>query len=171
MADSNNIPGDLRVGGLMTCKALAMQNASITDAMIVVAAAIAASKLQQQKSVTVRQATGSVVVSKTEDAHIVFGASGFIYGVEIAITTAPTGDHTVTVDVQIGVAGVFTTALTGTVVLNSSTTASAVISGALIASPVLAAGNIIRVIVTAAGATSSQGQGLVVTVTTKETPD
>jgi hypothetical protein len=167
------VDGDQRVKGQLNCGTLAMQTASINDAMVTANAAVDAAKLKHQHAVKYSQDAGADVVTKTQDVHIVRGATGKAIGVNVAASTAPTGgDKKFTVDVQKGnQATGFATILTAVVTIDNTVANRQVVSGGLVASPTLAVGDTLRVIVTASGTTGSQGQGLNVTVTTREDAD
>jgi hypothetical protein len=173
MADTVTIPGNLRVGGQLVPVTIVLPANSVTDASVQTAAGIQASKVQQQYVITYRQKTGTDVASATEDTYIVHGATGTVIGVDVVCTTAPTGGlKQFTVDVQKGNQSTgFTTLLTAVVTYDQSKANKQVVAGTLIASPTLANDDTIRVVITASGATGSQGQGLVVVVTIREDPD
>src|ERR1700753_768300 len=107
----NVIDDDTTIQGLLIVETIAVQNPSFGDGAILPpgpGTPITAPKLQHQHAISHRQPTGMDVASKTEDLHIVFGASGVIAGVDVTATTAPvtTGapstDKKFTVDVQVG---------------------------------------------------------------------
>jgi hypothetical protein len=163
-------PTGVRSGGPIIGPSLSLTTPSITAAMIAPAAGVQANKLQQQREYSHRQATGTAIVAMTEDIAVVGGA-GTVVGVTVMESTAPTGDHVTTVDVQKSTGGgAFATILTGTISYSVSQANLAVVAGTLLSVPALLAGDVLRVIVTVSGSTSSQGQGLVVTVTTNEAP-
>lgn len=111
------------------------------------------------------------VAALTKDIHIVRGASGTLLGFEAAICGAiATGaDRTVTVDLQKSTAGgAFATVLSSTIgFTNGSTLRTAV--AAVLSSTSLLDGDILRIIVTVAGAASAQAIGLIASVTLEET--
>jgi hypothetical protein len=172
------VDGDLRVKGTVTAAGLNLQNATITDAMIQAAANLAASKLEHQHAITYRQKTGADVVTETVDLHIARGNTGSVIGVDVVATTAPVGtgtpatDKKFTVNVLKGNQSTgFATVLTAVVTIDSTVANRQVVAASLVASPALAAGDTIRVVVTASGSTGSQGQGLVVNVNVREKAD
>jgi hypothetical protein len=146
----------------------------ITDAMIAVAAKISASKLQHQHALHHSQANGVDVASETKLAHIVLGATGVVTAVQVSCAAKPTGtsagtDKKFTVDVQVGSNGVgFTSIMTGVITIDQTIANLQVVSGALIPTPALVAGQTMRVVITASGSTGTQGQGMTVTITTNE---
>lgn len=165
------IPSDVRIQGTAVVQNLTVQNPFVTAASLVVGQVLPAASIGQQYTPTHRQKGGTAVTAQTEDIHIVYGASGQVIAVQAMVSTPPTGDHTVTIDVQVAKQGEsFTSVLNSTFQLTSSTAALQIVSGSIIASPLLEAGDVVRVIVTVGGSTSSQGQGLIVMVVTNETP-
>jgi hypothetical protein len=173
MAESNSIPGNLRVGGQLVPVSIVLPSSSVTDTAVQAAAGIQASKLQQQYAITYRQKTGADITSATEDVYVVRGVSGTVIGVDVVTATAPTGgDKAFTVDVLKGNQSTsFATLLNSVVTINNTKVNRQVVGASLVASPTLADNDTIRVVVATSGSTGSQGQGLVVTISTREDPD
>lgn len=164
--------GDLYVKGHLTSKTFAAPDGSITNAMLSASAAIAATKLEHQFAIPYTQVPGTAIVAFTQDIHIVKGATGEVVGFEAAVTGAvATGaDRTVNVDLQKSTgAAAFATILTGTILFNNVSVLRTVVA-ATISSANLVDGDILRIIVTVAGAAGNQGQGLIVTTTLREDP-
>jgi hypothetical protein len=173
MSESNTFPGDVRIGGQLVPVDLVIPAGKVTDASVQTAAGIQASKLQQQRTITYRQKTGADVATATEDVHTVRGTTGTAIGVDIVCTTAPTGGNKLfTVDVQKGnQATGFATILTGVVTIDNTKANRQVVEASLVASPTLADDDTLRVVIAASGSTGSQGQGLLVSITTREDAD
>lgn len=166
-------PGDVRVKGSIRAGSMDVPAATIDDADVKAGANVAASKLEHQHVLTHKQAAGAAVVSVTENLYVVRGITGLLVGVDAMVDTAPTGaDRTITIDVQKGnQATAFATLLSSTIVINNTHVARQVIAAGLVASPTLADGDTIRVVVTVAGAAGAQGQGLNVSISVREKAD
>jgi hypothetical protein len=172
MANPVTMPGDLIIQGTIYAPALALSTASITDAMIAAAAAIQYTKVNHKLKKSYQQPTGTAIVAETKDIHIVDGTSGTVLAVKVAITglIATGGDRTVDVDVQKSTGGgAFATILTGTVHFTNGSTIRAISLGT-ISSAALVAGDILRIVITVAGAAGNQAQGIVVELILWETP-
>lgn len=164
------INNDLHVNGNFSCKSFDPPDGTVTDAHISASAGISATKLEHQFDLDYSQVPGTAVVAETRDVRLVHGAEGTVVSFRAAITGAiATGaDRTVTVDLQKGSAGsAFATILTATMSFNN-TDALRTAKSAAIQTTSLAAGDILRVVVTVAGAAGNQAQGLIVSVTVRE---
>lgn len=166
---------DLTINGTLRARDFTPPDQSIADAAIDANAAIQASKMEHQHAIHYAQAPGSAIVAATQDVHIVRGAEGLIVGLDAAITGAVANDvsRTVTIDLQKSTAGgAFATALTSTIEFTSSSTirtaTAAVMDGS---QDDLVVGDILRIVVTVAGGSGSQAQGLQVTLTIREDAD
>jgi hypothetical protein len=167
-------PNDCAVGGNLSIGGTLTLPSGIQDANIGSGAGIQAAKVKQQRTFDYSQAPGSAVVAATVDLHRVRGATGLALDLNAVITgTIATGaDRTVTVDLQKSTgAGAFATVLTSTAVLNNTSTlrtaVAAVLNAALTS---LVVGDLLRLVVTVAGAAGAQALGLLVTVTIQEDP-
>jgi hypothetical protein len=161
---------DLYVNGNISARTITLPNTTVTNAMVAAAADIAATKLEHQRAISMHQVPGSAVVAETRDIHIVRGATGGLLQLEAAITgTIATGaDRTVTIDLHKSTAaGAFATVLSGTVVLDN-TSVLRTPEAATFSSTSLVDGDILRLVVTVAGAAGNQALGLVVTLTFTE---
>lgn len=172
------INDDLRVGGTLTAKQFVPPDACITAKAIQASAGIEATKLQHQHALRVVQAAGADVASKTEPIYIVRGATATVIEINVLILTAATGtgtpatDKKFTVDLQKGNQSTgFATLLSSVITVGNSTAARQVVAGTLVASPALADGDTLEVIVTASGTTGTQAQGLAIVVTIREDAD
>jgi hypothetical protein len=126
-------------------------------------------KVIHEKSVEYTQ-TGTVA-AETYDLHIANG-SGTLRKFEAAITeTIATGaDRTVTVDLHLGNTGsAFATVLSSTIGFTNGSTLRTPVAGAF-SNSAIADGDILRVVVTVAGAAGNQAVRLQVTLTYSENP-
>lgn len=144
---------------------------SITNTMCNSAMALAASKHIRHQSIDVElYGPSTTVAALTKDVHIVRGATGTLVGFEATIngTIATGADRTVTVDLHKSTgAGAFATVLSSTIgFTNSSTLRTAV--AAVFSSTTLVDGDMLRIIVTVAGAAGNQAIGLFGTITMEE---
>lgn len=164
--------GGLHVAGAFTCTSLGVPAGSVRNAGVAADAAIDASKLLHQYTVD-RELfeSATTVVAKTELLKIVRGATGTVVAFEAAVVTIATGaDRTVNVDLQKSTGGgAFATILTGTILLDDGSTNLVPVAG-VINTPGLVDGDLLRVVVTVAGAAGNQAIGLVATLTMIETP-
>lgn len=145
---------------------------SITNASIVASAGIDASKVNHKFPLRYAQAPGSAIVAGTQDLHVVAGATGAIESVEAAITgaIATGGDRTVTIDIQKSTGGgAFATVLSATIQFDNGDTLRTASAGT-VSDADLVDGDILRVVVTVAGAAGAQAEGLIVTLFLQETP-
>jgi hypothetical protein len=162
------LSGDVHVSGTLSSGDLSPPAGSIDNTAIQAGAAgnyVAATKLEHQFALPYTQDAGTPVAAATKDIHIVEGATGEVAWVKAAITgTIATGaDRTVTVDLQKSTgAGAFATVLTTTIVLDNAsvlrTAEEAVVK--VDGSEDLVTGDILRVVITVAGAAGNQaGRG------------
>lgn len=166
------IYNDLHVFGTLSAKTVVLPAGVVSNTAVSAAAAIAATKLEHQFGLRYNQAPGTAVVADTQDLHIVHGVTGEVVSVEAALTGAiATGaDRTVDVDLQKSTgAGAFATILMATVQFTNASVLRTV-SAATISSTALVDGDILRMVVTVAGAAGVQAQGLIVTVQIREDP-
>lgn len=131
---------------------------------------ISADKLTNRTAAEYNQASGGDVATQTRIIHIA-RAAGSIKSIEIRPETAPTGgDKQFTVDVQKAAngSGSFSSLLSAAETVDSSSVDNTRQQASLVASPALADGDALRVVITASGTTGSQGQGVHVTVNIDE---
>lgn len=145
-----------------------------SNSHIAAGAAIAADKLEHEHFLNYYQAPGTAIVAATVDLCVIGGATGLVVSISAAITgaIATGGDRTVTVDLHRSTAGgAFATVLTTPPVLDNTSVLRTPEAGVVSASlDDLVATDILRLIVTVAGAAGNQGQGLIVTVGLTQTP-
>lgn len=139
---------------------------SVTNTMISSNTEIVAEKLEHQHAFHHSQT--STVTAATEYVHIVRN-TGEVVAVEAAVTEVlPSGDYQISVDVQKSTgAGSFSTILSATIDLTSGSTLRTPVAGTISATG-LVDNDLLRVVVTVSGSSGSQGQGLLVTITTRE---
>ena len=163
-------PNDVRVNGTLSAQTVNLPSSSVQNQHIIAAAGIDATKLQHQHALKYVQDGGTNVVSATVPLHV-FRATAEIVGVEVVPIVAPDGgDLQYTVDVQKGNAGsAFATILTGVVTVDDSSVDRTPQEGTL-STTSAADGDTLQVVVTASGSTGTQGQGVLVLVTVRESP-
>lgn len=154
------------VGSAVFYGAVSLPAGFLTDAMVASGANIDADKLEHRHHIGYDQAGGSDVVSATRMLYIARGAAT-IKKITARVTTAPTGgDKQFTVDVQKAANGSssWSSLLSTVITFSSADSNNTKEDGTLIGSPVLSAGDALRVVITPSGSTGSQGQGMVVSV-------
>lgn len=130
-------------------------------------------KIVQRLELHHRQADGADVASATELLAVMTKASQLV-GVTVRPTTAPAGgDKAVSVDVQKAASGSgsWSSLLDSAVSLADGDADDTKKEATLAATPTLADGDAVRVVVTASGSTGSQAQGLVVVISIKDKQD
>jgi len=141
------VNNDLLVTGTVSAKALTLTNASITDANVVAAAGVQASKLQHQFTQCYAQPGANNATVERKVIHVVRGATGTVLEFKVGARVAAIGAATATLDLYKN----GTTMLTGTISLTSATAAYILLAGTL-ASSSLAVGDVLEAVVTAATA-------------------
>lgn len=167
MAVVNEVIGDLNVRGRVTAQSVTLPSSSVSNSQVAAGAAIAASKLEGEYKYNYSQ-TGAVA-NTTQYFNVVRGTTGEIVAIEVALTEViPSGDKTVTIDLQNGDASTaFTTVLSGTIALNSSSVLRTPVAGT-ITSGDTADGDILKLTVTTGGSTGTDPEGLVISVILRE---
>lgn len=148
---------------------ITIPNGGITNPMIATAAGIEATKLEHQYSFGHYQTTGTAVVAAVQDFFIA-RSTGTIVQFEAAVTgaIATGGDRTVTCDLQKSTAaGAFATVLSSTIVLDNTSVLRTLEAGT-ISGTTFIDGDILRFVITVAGAAGNQAQGVIVTATIRE---
>lgn len=171
MPSQTTFPGDIAANGAIYTTGLYSTGATITNAMVSGSAAIAASKLVKTFAIPVRQYGTTAVVAQTDDIMIMT-STGTIVSMEAAITgTIATGaDRTVTVDLHKSTgAGAFSTVCSATIGFTNASVLRTLASAAF-SSTSLVDGDILRVVVTVAGAAGNQALGLIVTTIINQDP-
>lgn len=168
------VNGDLRVNGAVTAEYIGLPANTVRNASVAADAAIEATKIENRHFLHYAQAPGTAIVAATLDLHVVKGGTGQVLSVEGAITGAiATGaDREVHIDIQKSTgAAAFATILSDTLDLSIASgpaLRTAYDGGVTIDSGDLVDGDILRVVITVAGAAGAQAQGLIVTIGLKE---
>lgn len=166
------INNDLHVAGALTCRSFKAPQGSIDDTAIQSGANIAAGKLEHQFDLSLSTDPDAEITAITRDLRIIHGASGSIVAVKASITGAAAtgGDRTVSIDLQNGDAsGPFVSVLSAPIQFTGADAVRTVKQGA-VNTPALAAGDILRVVVSVAGTLGLQAKGLIVSVSIREAP-
>lgn len=135
---------------------------TVDNAAVANGAAIEASKLINRVHAHHAQAGGTDVVTESVIKHIAANA-GSVKSVRVRPATAPTGgDKQFTVNVQKAASGsgTWTSVLDSVITVDSSSVDNTNQDGTLVSDPSYAAGDSLRVVITASGSTGSQGQGV-----------
>lgn len=161
------VDGDLVVRGKTTPQGgLLIPASSVGDSQVDSSNPITAAKLQQQYMRVYEQGRGASVASKTGEPIHVARAAGtvdeFSAGVTVAGVSWAGGGQAV-IDLKKN----GTTILSGTVTINGSTAAFAIVSGT-ISSAAYVAGDVFEVVVTVTAGTGTIAQGLFVRAVFKE---
>jgi len=166
-----SVDNDLHVGGSLVPLRFYPPAGCITDAAIVTSAGIQSSKVVHRAPWEFDIQKGTTVTAQDTILHIA-AAAGNVLGLQAVSTgTAPSGDHTITIDLKKSTAGgAFASILSSTLVINSGNTVRVATSATLGAGVAFVAGDLFELTVAVAGSTSSQGTGLHITVTNEETP-
>jgi hypothetical protein len=134
--------------------------ATINNSSVSAGANIAESKVVHRPHC--RHTQPGTVAAITETVYHAY-ATGTLLSATASIDTAPTGDHTITIDVKKSTSGgAYASVLSSTTVLSSSTTAKTIVTLTISGSPAIIAGDLFQVVVTVGGSTSAQGAGLCV---------
>ena len=168
MAKPGYIGEDVQfAGNVAFLKSVSLPSGSVNNADIVAGANIADTKINHRRQYDLAQDLGTV--STTQAKAFPIYNTQTILGVLVQIAVVPTGDHTVVVDVKKSTGGgAFASILSSAYTINSTSTALTVYYPALSGSPSLAAGDILELSITAAGSTSTQGQGATLSVVVAE---
>ncbi len=162
---------DLYVSGNLSAQTVTLPASSVTNAAIIAAAAIDATKVVQQFCSEYAQAPGSDIATATLDAHIAY-AAGTLVSVQAAVTgLAATGDRSATIDLQRSTAGgAFATVLSAPITLSIADTIR-VPDTATISSAAYVAGDLFRWVITqVAGSSGTRPQGLIARALFRESP-
>lgn len=161
------VNNDLLVRGTLNATRMNIPAGAVGNSQIDAAANIAETKLQHRHAWTYSK--NGTIVAATEYIGIMTG-DGEVLSVEAAITeTIATGaDRVASVDVQKSTGGgAFATILSATIDFDDASVLRAVVAGT-IASAALVAGDILKVVITVAGAAGNQALGLAATVQVRE---
>lgn len=155
------LPCDLSVQNF-SCSSFKGPAGFVADTSVASGAAIGAAKLIHALSKTYQQNQNAAVAADTQYAHIVNGSTCTVYTLWAAVDTVATGaDRTVTVDLQRSTAGgAFASILTTPLVLNNANVARTPVQAQLSVTA-LAQKDILKWVISVAGAAGNQAVGLV----------
>ncbi|KKK47116.1 hypothetical protein LCGC14_3158430, partial [marine sediment metagenome] len=135
--------GNVHVTGTLTANVLAPTTGTVTSDMIVAGVTqqgLAATKLEQMRSITYAQPIDSVTIDQTVVLTLIYGVAGAVVSVRAGSITPCTGNATVDIDVlKDG-----TTILSAAIALNNAGVAYTPKSG-VIAVSAIAAGDVLTV--------------------------
>lgn len=159
------LPIDLQVKNF-ACTSFKGPPGFVSNDGVASGAAIDAAKLIHVTNFKHQQDQTAAVVAKSEYAYIVHGSSCTVAGVTAMVDTVATGaDRTVSVDLQRSTAGgAFSSILTTPLVLNNSNVARMPVSAALSVTS-LTQNDVLKWVVTVAGAAGSQASGFIAEAT------
>jgi hypothetical protein len=140
--------------GTVTMRSVVLPDGCITNAKVVAGAGIVAEKLEHQHRKTFAQ-PNTTAAAETRAVHLVYGATGNIVAFEAGSIAACTGNATITVDLKKN----GTSILTAPVTLDSANTAR-VAEAASVATPELADGDLLEVVVAVNAGTGALGTGV-----------
>ena len=135
-----SLPNNLHVQGVLSSKTYTPVAGSITDAAIVAAAGIAASKQEHRFSKGYAQESATACADEIRVVHAVHGATGLIVAFEAGLVVPPDTTDTVAIDLLVNGASV----LTAPIALTSATAARTPVVGA-IATAALAVGDVVEI--------------------------
>lgn len=164
--------GDVQVNGTISASAMDLPPTCVRSSNFSAASTdrLEAAKAVHQFPVTRSQKNGTDAVTETVTLHIAKGA-GTLVSFQIVADAVPAGgDKTVTIDFQKRNSGAWTSLLNAALVLDSSKSANTVYTAVLVATPTYAAGDLLRIVITAAGSTGTQAQGVCATAFVQEHP-
>jgi len=159
------VNNDLHVNGSLSAKSWTVPANVIGNTQVKTGDPIDTTKLEHRHCHDYEQASDTEVVAESRMIHSVRGVTGNVVSIRCAIETVATGaDRTITVDLHKSTgAGAFATILTATIGYTNGSAERTVTNGT-IATPALVVGDILKLVVTDAGAAGAQAQGLVITV-------
>lgn len=158
--------GDLHVAGSLSAQTLVPSAGCVTDASVLAATNVAASKLEQQKHVHFSQVHGSAATTERRVVYIVRGATATIQEARFGVTVACIGAATITIDVYKNGSSI----LSSTVVLDNTNTAYTE-ENATFSSTSLVADDVLELVITAAAGGGTLGQGLYGQIVLRERAD
>lgn len=148
--------GDLFVNGNLYPKTFTPPAGCITNAAVIAAAGIDASKLEHRYRPFLAQVHGSAGTTERRAVHQVIGATGTINSVRAMLSVAPIGNSTHVIQIKKNGTNILSTAIT----LDSGNTAFIDETDTGFTSAALVAGDVLEVDVTATVGTGTLGQGL-----------
>ena len=161
--------GDLHVDGCVAPDEFDLPAGSVYDRHLPPYARLDADKTEHQRALAYWQDSSGVVVSETEVVYT-FKNVADIIAVNVVPITPPVGAKQFTVDVKFGNAGTpYATILSAPVTISSASVARTPVAGVL-ADTEAADGDSLEVVITASGASGTQGPGVLVVIWIREQP-
>lgn len=157
--------GDVNVRGALSAQVINYPAGSIVNADVNAAAAIAATKLQQQRNITYQQLNGANAAAESKQVYRVNGATATLQAFKASCVGVPGGDRTCTIDLHKNGVSI----LSATIQLDSGSVAYTAESGTF-SSTSLVAGDVLTVVVTVGGSSGTHVTGLLVNVVLAEDP-
>ena len=161
--------GDLHIDGCLAPDEIDVPDGCVFDRHVRPYARISADKTKHQHPISYWQTNAAVVASETRVVHT-FKDVASLVAVNVVPLTPPVGAKQYTVDVKLGNAGTgYATILSAAITVTSTSAARTVIAGTL-ATLAAAAGDSLEVVITASGASGTQGTGVNVVIWIREQP-
>ena len=161
--------GDLRINGALAPDEIDLPDGCLADRNVIPYTEIPAENCEHQHAVSYWQENGIDVVGESIVVHT-FRAAGKIIAVSVLPIVPPTGAKTINVDVRRGNHGSdYASILSASVLIDASSAARMPRTGLLtVADTPVADGDTLEIVVTVAGSTGTQGQGLNVVIWIRE---
>lgn len=152
----NTIQQDTYFANNLACKTFTPPSGCITNASVVGAAGIAASKLQHRFRKGHAQVHGSAATAERRVIHVVRGATATINSLRAGVVVAAVGDSTATINLYKN----GSTILSGTISITSADTAYALDSPSGFTSTSLVVGDVLEIVQTISAGTGTLPQGV-----------
>ena len=146
---------------LRVVQQIRVPDGSFADAAIAAGAAIDHSKVEHRYALDYAQAPGTAIVAATIDLHTAYSAGG-VLAIKGTVTgvIATGADRTVTIDLHKSTAGgAFATVLAAPIVLDNTNVLRTPEAGTVTVTTFVA-DDLLRLLITVAGAAGNQGEGL-----------
>lgn len=140
MTVASRLEGDLYVKGVLRALDAVLPDGCIDDDAVSASAAIVATKMEHQYTVTMADDDATTCADRTAKVHTVYGATGTLVSFEACATAKATGTDKVEIDLTVN--GV--SALNAVIELNTGDANDAIVVGT-ISSATLADGDMIRI--------------------------
>lgn len=159
----DRVENDLLVTGTLTCRALGVNTATITNAMVHATADVDASKLEHQYQHVVADAYATSATSYRKLIHDVRGATGTLLEFRCRASQANVGDSTVTIQLKKNGSNI----LSASVSFSSADAAFALKTGTF-TSTALVADDYLEVDITATVGTGTLAKGMIISLALRE---
>lgn len=157
MAAPNRITGDTEFTGTVTfTRAVSLPDSTVTNADVVTAAGIDASKLEHRRAIGYSQ-PNTAATTETRTIHVVYGTSGTLLQFAAGSIAKAVGDSTVTVDLKKNGSSVLSAVIT----LDSGNT-NRVLETGTISNTSVAADDWLEIVITATVGTGTLPTGVFV---------